>query len=333
MSSTKEQPDYVCISRDDSAAVLYISMALFIFGIVGNSTIMFVMFKYLSKCSSSIYIFILALSDSVYLVTYFMRKLLPDLKCLHLKDSKLDFVNHGDITCKFLTSLSVTFANYSSTIILCFAIERFIAVKFPTKFKQICTITRTRILCLSLFVVTSVLIAVPYWVIIGIQDRYRICGVKSTEFLNQYFNLSTFELIVFRVTPILGIIELNIFIIYKLCKKQRLEENQNESNDNHSGQMTRILFLICASFLVLYLPYIINSILWKILYFTNDRRWIYYVSSIAFKISFKLYLSRFSVHFYLYLLGSNLFRKRLGKTSCCAERFLNENLEVELTGQ
>ena len=175
-------------------------MALLIFGIVGNSIILFVMFKYLGKCSSSIYIFILAIYDSVYLITYFVKKLLPDLKCLHLKDSKLDFVNHSDITCKLLTSLSVTLANYSSMIILCFTIGRFVAVKLPIKFKQICTIKRTRILCLSLFILMSVLIGVPYCTMTGIHDDFHICRVKSTKFLNQYFNLSIFELIVFRVT-------------------------------------------------------------------------------------------------------------------------------------
>ena len=108
---------------------------------------------------------------------------------------------------------------------------------------------------------------------IGMHGCYHICGVKSTEFLNQYFNLSTFELIAFRVTPIFGINTLNSFILYKICKKQRVKENQNENNDNHSWQMTRMLLLICTSFVVLYLPYIINSILWKIPHFTSDPRW------------------------------------------------------------
>ena len=167
MSSTKEQPDYVYRSKDESAAILYMSLALFIFGIVGNSTIMFVIFKYLSKCSSSIYTFISAISDSVYLVTYLMRKLLPDLKYLHLKDSKLDFINHSDIACKFLTSLSVILANYSSTIILCFAIERFIAVKFLMTFKQICTTTKN----VNIVLITICSNISPDWCSVMYHDR------------------------------------------------------------------------------------------------------------------------------------------------------------------
>ena len=50
--------------------------------------------------SSNVYLLVLAFSDSMYLVSVFLAKLLTTLRCLHLQDSDFDIINSSTIVCQ-----------------------------------------------------------------------------------------------------------------------------------------------------------------------------------------------------------------------------------------
>ena len=51
--------------------------------------------------SSNVYLLVLAVSDSMYLVAVFLTKVMPILRCVHFSDStEADVYNNIDLMCK-----------------------------------------------------------------------------------------------------------------------------------------------------------------------------------------------------------------------------------------
>ena len=122
------ETDFVCsiYNSEDSDVLLaarmnlYISLVLVVIGLAGNFVTVLVTVKYVCRCSSIFYIFLLALSDSLYLVSVFLRDLLPVLRCFHFKSNEIDFVNHQNSWCKLLNCALHLSSHYSSVLIFCF---------------------------------------------------------------------------------------------------------------------------------------------------------------------------------------------------------------------
>ena len=75
--------DYSCYGYYDTSSIifsskllLFTSVVFVIIGITGNFINIVVMSQYLRKYSSSVYIFVLAISDSAYLISTFLYRLL-----------------------------------------------------------------------------------------------------------------------------------------------------------------------------------------------------------------------------------------------------------------
>ena len=317
MNETKEELDYACFSFHADvllAAVmyLYISLILVVLGLAGNFINILVTVNYLSTCVSSIYIFLLALSDSAYLTSVFLAKLLVGLRCLYFKDSTIDFVNQSDICCKLLHYIIDLFSNYSTMLILCFTVERFIAVYHPMRVKQICTLKRTKLFCLALFITLSVVVAPHHFLMIGLHHQFPVC-IILVEWEREYSIVYILELVLLRVAPVFAISVLNIAIICKVLGNKKVGESHNRKD--HNTQMTIILILISTSYILLYLPVIIHFVLWWLL-----RKDILSLSERGMEIGQKctntLYICGFAINFYLYTIGSKLFRNRLRKLLC-----------------
>ncbi len=89
----------------------------------------------------------LAVSDSLYLVSVFLAKVLIHLRCFYMDEIGIDIYNRSDITCTILQHLMDVFSDYSPCLILIFTIERFFAVATPLRVKDICTIPRAKVVC------------------------------------------------------------------------------------------------------------------------------------------------------------------------------------------
>ena len=235
-SRIQAEGDHFCnvtLDNDDVTLLviklnLYISFVLVILGLIGNGINIFVFAHSLRKYSSSFYIFLLAFSDSLYLLSDLFGHLLPILKCVHFRDTKLDFVNYQAIPCQIFCYFQDFFHEFSTALILAFTVERFIAVYKPMKVKQICTLKRTKVLCLILFVFLAIWLAPYHFIMIGIQ---RSMCMVLTRWHVEWYIVYTIESFLFRILPVFAIAGFNVCIIHKVTKNTEITQQKDESRE------------------------------------------------------------------------------------------------------
>ena len=290
---------------------LYISIFLVTVGLIGNFINVLVMFTSMRKHTSSIYIVILAMSDSTFLILEFTAGLLPLLGCFHFTNPLNFRIIYNATSCKVVMFLYNLAANYSSLLILCFTIERFIAVYKPMKVKQLCTMKRTRTMCVVLLVIITVFIMPYNFLMIGIDNNSRKC-TPYPKWFPQHSVINVVEFALFRVVPVFLIAVMNICIIYKVVKHVPVSEEPARNDRNR--QLTLILILISTSYIVLYLPELVIAAFWMLLVLKNKvadyakEMWIWH------KYTQSLYTAAFAINFYLYVLGSRMYRENMKKT-------------------
>ena len=295
---------------------LYIFVIVVLCGLLGNFiNILVFSAKPLRKHSPNAFVLMLAISDSAYLINAFFHWLIA-LKCLQYQRSRVDILNHRDALCKLVLFFLDLSANYSSMVILFFTIERFIAVYKPMKVKQICTLRRTRILCLCLLIIIVLSIAPYHFMIYGVSVDYG-CGPYPENKIGEWYYIGSFlyiiEKITFRVVPVIIIAAINISIICKIATSGPIGEETNQHRHDQNRQMTMLLILISVSYVILVLPLLT---FYGLVYLYKS--YIITVSETNMEITRKwmeiLNITGFAINFYLYSIGSNMFQEQLRKT-------------------
>ena len=100
---------------------LYICLILVISRVLGNAINVDVILKTMKKHSSSVFILLLAVSDSTYLISSLLLHYLTE--CFHFTHFHLDITNHSSFLCKLLFYLWNLSFDYSSTLILFFTVH------------------------------------------------------------------------------------------------------------------------------------------------------------------------------------------------------------------
>ena len=205
-------------------------------------------------------------------------------------------------------------------IILCFSIERFIAVCKPIKVKIICRIKIVKLLCILLLLVISVSIA-PYNFMM-VSSYHHMCFV-DLGYEETISVLYIVELTVYKIVPGFMIVICNVLIIYQMTRKSGIEARGRQESSTH---ITIILILISTSYIVLYLPLSIHFILLKLAY--NDTISISFETLlVAENCTRLLYICAFAINFYLYSVGSKLFRQQLRETCDIIRRRMSLRVE------
>ncbi|ESO08541.1 hypothetical protein HELRODRAFT_169408 [Helobdella robusta] len=192
-----------------------LSVVFIIVGLVGNFISLAVFTsRDMRKISSNVYLLLLALSDSIYLISIFFRKTLAIFKCWGIIDWNYDALTHSRASCMTTLFFVDLASNCSSILILLFTIERFWAVYFPVHFKEFCNVRRSSYAGL-LSLVFILLTTLPTHVaLIDLNTTYNICSVVQTS--SGVF--ITVENIVYRVVPAFIIIVFNSFIIIRVAQ-------------------------------------------------------------------------------------------------------------------
>lgn len=214
--------DVVCLSELEPAVMtshymyLYVSMLFIGIGLIGNSlNIAVFSSKAMRKSSSNVYLLVLAVSDSLYLVSVFFTKILTTLRCMYFNDSQIDIVNRSEFMCKFLQYVLDFFSDFSTCLILAFTVERYVAVYAPIRFKQSCTVRKARIISAVIFTVITLFITPYHVMFMGLYRDYDVCIVLLAHEAT-FTILYVVEALVFRVVPVFVIVVLNVFIIVKV---------------------------------------------------------------------------------------------------------------------
>lgn len=201
------------------------SLSVFVVGLVGNAFSFIVFSSKELRCSSSnVYLLLLSISDSLYLLAVFFSKLLTPLRCWYYADGggggggiALDVASRHQIPCKLFQYLSDLFADFSTCLILAFTVERCIAVFLPIVYRKFCSPKRALTVSTITLGVQAVAIAPYHLLYVDVYNDYKTCGVRSEDdFIFTYFYIA--ECLLFRVTPVLAITILNIFIGSRVVK-------------------------------------------------------------------------------------------------------------------
>lgn len=329
--------DYACITIEKKPDVmlshqvfLYSSLAFIIIGLIGNSlSILVFSSRNMRTVSSNFYLLVLAVSDSAYLVSVLLTKVLTTLRCLFFTQAPIDLFNRSHTWCVLLQFLLDLLADYSTCLILAFTVERYIACYHAVRFKEICTLRRARIVCSLLFLLCCVVIA-PYHVLYMAHYRqFNVCTVRvehEFEFTIWYI----VEALVFRVIPVFIIAILNVFIIVKVSRLNRDRRkraaastangsSRNKRASKEERQLTLMLILVSTSYIVVYLPVLIHFVMWKL-----QRSQVIVVSYqamiIAQNYTRTFYISGFAINFFLYTLSGRVFRQQLYSLLCYTKK-------------
>lgn len=171
------------------------SLALVTSGLVGNTLSVLVFSSpEMRQMSSNVYLLALAVSDSLYLLSVLLGRLLTAVRCWFAPDTPLDLVNRSQFFCVLQQYLSDLFADYSTCLILAFTIERGLAVYYPVAFKQRCTVARARVICAVVFAVIAVSISPYHAIMIGLYPDYNVCAI-----VKQHEEVTAIHLVVIRL--------------------------------------------------------------------------------------------------------------------------------------
>lgn len=315
----------------------HITLYIFIFFVaVGISCNILAIRVFISKkmrnTSTHIYLIILAVSDSLYLVFLFLSRVLEGIRCIYHPDSNMDIYNHSRFACLSLQYFIDLWSDYSASLILVFTIERFVACYHAVFFRNRCTPVNAKIICGVLFVVQATSIFPHHYLYLKFYKFYQVCSI-DLKYENEFTILYMCEAVMFRILPVIIVTVLNNFIIakiWKLSKKRRdlrrsIRMSQT-SRDSSGGndvrdverhvQITLMLIVISTCYIITYLPVFVYFFLQKAI--SNKHE---YAKEFVIYCNFSrcLYAFGHSVNFFLYTTSADAFRKQL-KTVLCPVR-------------
>lgn len=344
--------DYACAAVMDHKAVsvshtifIVFSIIFVVVGIIGNGiSILVFSSKSMRVVSSNVYLWVLSVSDTCYLITVFFSKILPVVRCMHFKDSTFDVINRSNLLCKILQYFLDLFSDYSTCLILAFTIERFFACYHAVWFRQMCTVLRARIFCLAIFVTICIFIAPYHALFIGLYKHYDVCTVL-VEAEKKFTIMYIVEAMAFRIVPVFIIAVLNLLIISKVTKLSRQRSRRRSgaiinnkpygfipTKEDRHIQLTTLLLIVSTCYIILYFPVLIHFLIWwlhrlEVLYLTEESL---IVSQNYTKI---LYILGFAINFFLYTLSGKVFRDQLNCIMCGPKKIYQEinNMTLEET--
>ena len=189
-------------------AHMYVTPILIVIGLIGN-IISFLVFvgTHLRQLSSTMYLAALALADSGFLVQLFA--------------SWLGYVRifwfHKEGWCQSFVYLSYVCSFLSVWLVVGFTAERYIAVCYPLKRQDMCTVKRAKIVVVTLTIFALVAYSFGAWtsglVPQGNNKMGCSCLPRFCPFVRIMANIDT---VVTLIIPLFAIFMMNVRIIYQI---------------------------------------------------------------------------------------------------------------------
>lgn len=282
-------------------------------GVVVNCLSMVVLTRKRMRSSTNCYLTALAFFDALYLVFNFSMSLIHHEGFIDSK-SYNDYIPWGFP----LTDLC---SNTSVWLIVSFTVERCIAVCYPLRGSQMCTIKRAKIVISSVFAV-ALACSLPTFFewrsgpYVDERDNVTVYGFHPTELgINQTFQngFYWFTSLMFSLIPIMMLIIFNSILVRSVHHSQRQRRKMTTKvrgvSDNQQHQELRItimLIVVVVVFLICQLP---SAVL---LIWSKDIPW--HTAKDNFSkglnnISNLLMATNATCNFFLYCFLSDKFRR------------------------
>jgi len=243
----------------------------------------------------------------------------------------VDIQNGSSFMCAALQYLSDLFADYSTCLILAFTVERSIAVFVPLRFKDICTVWRSRFACTAIFFVLAIIIAPYHFLSMGLYPGYHVCTILP-EYEALFSVVYGFELMILRIAPVFVIALLNGFITVRITKLTRAKnkrravtkqlidagtakQKNRAKNEDRNLQLTAILILVSTSYIIFFIPVVVDFGLRKLAH-SGVIEPSMSTLAIVGNLSKALYICGFAINFFLYTMSGRVFRGQLSNLLC-----------------
>ena len=254
------------LKQTSNLIAFYSSLVLVLVGLLGNIC----MTVFSSSKIHGRYLFILAVSHSMYLISVMLTKVLTAFRCVYFPRRNLDFYNHNDIMCKMMQFAVNFFSDGSTCLMLAFVIERFILVYFPGHFKKLCTLRAARMVCVFVVMLVFCSIMPHHLMHVGLPEGLHICTILPAH-QRMHNIMSAVEKMSFGVFPILLIAVCNICIVIRM--KDFVRQNCHHKACAYSARSSKLVFnhhehcpvsntvtlvILSTTYVIAYIPVIIH---------------------------------------------------------------------------
>ncbi len=292
----------------DKLLWIYVSPVILTIGLCGNTlTIVVMRQKRMRGTSTCVYLTLMAIADLGTLITGIIPEWLEMCGFVIFKELH-------PWTCKMEKFLFYTINDVAIWIIVAFTLDRFVAVCFPLKKREVCVPKRAAIACLCITLVAIAKNLHVFWTRGRIYDEngnvIKNCG-RPSDFENYVRPWIAFALV--SLVPFLIISVCNAGIIRALViAKRRMRDSVGE-NARALTQTTAMCLSASFTFLVLIAPSIVLLI--------GKPYWTSYDNpnpsyDIAKAIINQLVYVNHSINFFLYCLTGARFRDELLSVLC-----------------
>ena len=220
------------------------------------------------------------------------------------------------------------FKYYSKAVatftVVCISVNRFFAVIYPIKYQYISNTKMALKQMIAVAVIPAIMfLYVPFFM----QNEGCGCDVNM-DYKEAYFtatlvvNLGICDVITSLVILILSLCTI-LVIVSSRRKLQSHKSEREQKTDQY--QLTLLLVVICVTFLLLRLPYVIT---WPLLYTTDAfSRSITLIN--ARHVCYCIALLNYAINLYLYSVCSCLFRKEF-RNMCHCKRNETDRSNISL---
>ena len=300
-----------------------------------------IVFYSMRKVSSNVYLMVLGASDFMFLVAFVFNDIFTQLHCMYFPDVALDIVNRSNVICSFLQYLLDLFSDFSALLILAFTFDRYIACYYPMRYSDLCTVRRSKVICIGTVLTLAVLIAPYHFTCIGFPHdesgrEVKLCTIIPGTRENIFFYCYLIEITCCRIVPILTIAVCNVYIIRKvrqfhrartqrrnrtICHQNKSEngllpraQQQQKTDENQHTQLTIMLIAVSTTYIVLYTPVLVMFFIEKF----SETHTEHFMAMKHYTTA--LDVVGFAINFFLYTMGGKEFRAQLSKTVCSGVR-------------
>ena len=293
----------------------HLTAIILITGLIGNLlTLVTVLNKHSKKSSFSVLIAALAITDIIFLSSFPFNSWVRYAFGISLEDGAV-------IWCKLTFYVSYAAPHISVWLVSALTAERSFAVFFPTKVKVVCV---PKMGLIVVAIIVGVLMVVNGHFLFGytliMMGNTTLCAFTSAKF--EYFYLYTFtwiDLILGFILPAICIVSLNIATVVQCFKSTIAREDLRKGKSNH---LLRIMFLVSAAFIVLYVPGILYLLIRPYIFDIRDSTamWANDTDEILNAVFLNLMFSNHAINFLLYVFSGRRFRNELRNAICWPSR-------------
>ena len=313
---------YFLLRTTTNGLDMFLVPILITMGVIGN-TLSFITFTFstLKSLSSSVYLAALAIADIGFLLCVLASWITNFNVNLY----------HQPGWCQAFVYLTYVFSFLSVWYVVGFTVERYIAVRFPFKRGDMCTVRRARIVVVSLALFAIVAYNFAIWTSgsFVMPSSSPIAGQRLCYPIDSWRNFlkfsSNIDSIITLLIPFIVIAVLNVHIIYVITHYRHQANHfmlhrvrssnaptQSTTFANSTNvKVTRMLLVVSFTFLILNVPGHVIRIYVFVKSFNNPN---YMPSALYYEFQrLWLYFSyiNYSVNFFLYSLCGKNFRMGL----------------------